>query len=139
HAATSGRFQWRTAVWELRVPMISVLFTQLATPANVRQLDLEEVLDWTENVLNRVARAEFFARFAEEHAVQYFYEPFLQAFDPELRKELGVWYTPEEIDRYMVERIDRVLREELNLPDGLADESVYILDPACGTGAYLVE
>ena len=31
----------------------------------------------------------------------------------------------------MVERVDRVLREELNLPDGLPDESVYVLDPAC--------
>lgn len=136
---TSEKFRWKTAVWELRVPMISVLFEQIATPSNLKQLDIVEVLDWTENVLNRVVREEFFARFAEEHAVQYFYEPFLQAFDPELRKELGVWYTPEEIVRYMVERVDRVLREELNLPDGLADESVYVLDPACGTGAYLVE
>lgn len=136
---TSEKFHWKTAVWELRVPMISVLFEQIATPSNLKQLDIVEVLDWTENVLNRVVREEFFAKFAEEHAVQYFYEPFLQAFDPELRKELGVWYTPEEIVRYMVERVDRVLREELNLPDGLADESVYVLDPACGTGAYLVE
>ena len=32
----------------------------------------------------------------------YFYEPFLQAFDPELRKQLGVWYTPAEVVRYMV-------------------------------------
>ena len=35
----------------------------------------------------------FFANFEESHAVQYFYEPFLQAFDPKLRKELGVWFT----------------------------------------------
>ncbi|MFM6516758.1 MAG: N-6 DNA methylase, partial [Microcystis panniformis] len=71
--------------------------------------------------------------------VQYFYEPFLQAFDPDLRKELGVWYTPPEIVRYMVARVDRVLREELNIEDGLANPDVYILDPCCGTGAYLVE
>src|ERR1035437_852779 len=38
----------------------------------------------------------------------------------------------------MVERVDRVLREELALPDGLADPNVYVLDPCCGTGAYLV-
>ncbi|MBX3266584.1 MAG: N-6 DNA methylase [Acidobacteria bacterium] len=136
---SSDKFRWKTAVWELRVPMISVLFEQIATPSNLKNLNIVEVLDWTEDVLNRVVREEFFARFAEDHAVQYFYEPFLQAFDPELRKELGVWYTPEEIVRYMVERVDRVLRTELNLPDGLADESVYVLDPACGTGAYLVE
>ncbi len=32
-----------------------------------------------------------------------------------------------------------VLREELNVPDGLADPNVYILDPCCGTGSYLIE
>ena len=71
--------------------------------------------------------------------MQYFYEPFLEAFDPELRKELGVWYTPDEVVRYMVAKVDAVLREELGVADGLADESVWVLDPCCGTGAYLVE
>jgi predicted helicase len=89
--------------------------------------------------LNRVDRKAFFENFEEGHAVQYFYEPFLQAFDPELRKELGVWYTPIEIVKYMVARVDTVLREELDIPDGLADPRVYVLDPSCGTGAYLVE
>ena len=90
-------------------------------------------------VLNRVDRGEFFKRFEDEHAVQYFYEPFLEAYDPELRKALGVWYTPPEIVKYQVARVDRVLREELDLPDGLADPNVIVLDPCCGTGAYLVE
>ena len=71
--------------------------------------------------------------------MQYFYEPFLEAFDPELRKQLGVWYTPPEIVKYMVERVDTVLRQELGLPLGLADKNVYVLDPCCGTGSYLVE
>jgi predicted helicase len=96
-------------------------------------------LNWTGAALNRVRREEFFRQFDEGQAVQYFYEPFLQAFDPDLRKELGVWYTPPEIVRYMVARVDRVLREELNIEDGLANPDVYILDPCCGTGAYLVE
>jgi len=39
----------------------------------------------------------------------------------------------------MVARVDTVLREELGVADGLADPQVYILDPCCGTGAYLVE
>ncbi len=39
----------------------------------------------------------------------------------------------------MVARVDAVLREDLGRPDGLADKDVYILDPCCGTGAYLVE
>jgi hypothetical protein len=136
---TKARFDWRTAVWYLHVPMIRALFEQLATPAKLGPLDLVEVLDWTAAALNRVDRASFFEQFHEGQAVQYFYEPFLEAFDPELRKELGVWYTPPEIVRYMVARVDAVLRSELDIPDGLADPRVYVLDPCCGTGAYLVE
>ncbi|MCL5124791.1 MAG: N-6 DNA methylase [Deltaproteobacteria bacterium] len=52
---------------------------------------------------------------------------------------MGVWYTPREIVEYMVERVDRVLREELGEPEGLASDRVYVLDPCCGTGSYLVE
>ena len=134
-----GRFDWRTAVWYMRVPMIQVLFSKVATPMNLGRLDLVEVLDWSGDALNRVDRESFFSRFEEGQAVQYFYELFLQAFDLQLRKELGVWYTPPEIVKYMVARVDTVLREELDMADGLADPNVYILDPCCGTGAYLLE
>ncbi|MGA7764932.1 MAG: type ISP restriction/modification enzyme [Candidatus Sulfotelmatobacter sp.] len=132
-------FRWREAGWWLRVPMIRALFDQVVTASRLEPLGIVEVLDWTESTLNRVERQIFFQKFQEQEAVQYFYEPFLEAFDPELRKELGVWYTPSEIVRYMVARTDRVLREELNIDDGLADSRVIVLDPACGTGAYLVE
>ncbi len=132
-------FDWQKAAWTLHVPMIASLFSQIATPQRLQPLGIAEVLDWAGAALNRVDRAAFFAKFEEEHAVQYFYEPFLQAYDPELRKDLGVWYTPPEIVQYQVERVDRVLREELSLADGLADENVVVLDPCCGTGAYLVE
>jgi hypothetical protein len=135
--AVAGGFDWRSAHWLLRVPMLRALFVQVADPARLGALGLIEVLDWTAATLNRVDRAEFFKSFDEGHAVQYFYEPFLHAFDPELRKELGVWYTPEEIVRYQVERVDAVLRSELGLADGLADPKVVVLDPCCGTGAYL--
>jgi hypothetical protein len=120
--------------------MISALFEQLLVPSRLEPLGLVDVLDWTGAVLNRIEDpAAFVEKFTEGHAVQYFYEPFLQEFDPELRKQLGVWYTPQEIVRYMVERVDTVLREELGVTEGLADENVYVLDPCCGTGAYLVE
>jgi len=139
-AAPAGpRFDWRTAAWTLRVPVIQALFTQIATPTRLGSLGLVPVLDLAAAALNRVDRRAFFSRFEQHHAVQYFYEPFLEAFDPELRKELGVWYTPPEIVKYMVARVDTVLREELDVPDGLADPRVYVLDPCCGTGAYLVE
>lgn len=139
HPKPEERFDWRNAAWTLHVPMIKSLFDQIATPSRLKALGVDQVLDWAGNVLNRVDRALFFQKFQEEHAVQYFYEPFLKAYDPELRKELGVWYTPPEIVAYQVERVDRVLREELGIADGLADEQVVVLDPCCGTGAYLVE
>ncbi len=132
-------FDWEKASKYLHVPILRKLFRELADPVKLDEWKLAEVLDWTAGVLNRVDRTAFFAKFQDAEAVQYFYEPFLEAFDPKLRKELGVWYTPPEIVEYMVARVDAVLREELDRPDGLADESVYVLDPCCGTGAYLAE
>lgn len=88
-----GVFNWKTAIETLHVPFINTLYHQLSHPQRLKDLNLVEVLDWTAGVLNRVKRADFFANFAEDHAVQYFYEPFLAEFDPGLRKDLGVWYT----------------------------------------------
>jgi hypothetical protein len=102
-------FDWRTAVYELKAPMIRALYYQVAEPTKLENLGLVELLDQTNKVLNRIIKQEFFQKFSESHAVQYFYEPFLENFDPELRKQLGVWYTPEEIVRYMVARVDTVL------------------------------
>ncbi len=132
-------FDWQKAAHDLHVPMVSALFEQLTMPSKLKGLNIAEVLDWTTDALNRVDQAAFFKKFESGRAVQYFYEPFLDAFDAALRKKLGVWYTPEEIVRYQVATVDRVLRDELGVPDGLADENVVVLDPCCGTGAYLVE
>ncbi|MEO6067045.1 MAG: N-6 DNA methylase, partial [Gemmatimonadales bacterium] len=140
HPPTSKAvFNWRESIWTLRVPMIKALFEQVATPAQLGQLGLVGILENTGEVLDRVDRAAFFQKFQEAEAVQYFYEPFLEAFDPALRKELGVWYTPREVVQYQVARVDTVLREELGIKRGLADEQVVVLDPCCGTGAYLIE
>ncbi|WP_419860066.1 type ISP restriction/modification enzyme [Candidatus Palauibacter sp.] len=135
----SARFNWREAVWHLRAPVLRALFQQVADPGRLQRLGLVEVLDWTAAALDRVDRKAFFSRFNEGEAVPYFYEPFLQAFDPALRRQLGVWYTPLEVVRYMVARVDRALKDDLGIADGLAAENVYVLDPCCGTGAYLAE
>ena len=135
----TGSFNWHDAVWLLRAPVLKELFFQLSNPAPLQALGLVEVLDWTAAALNRVDREAFFVKFGEGEVVPYFYEPFLQAFDPELRKQLGVWYTPAEVVRYMVARVDQALKQDLGIPDGLAGENVYVLDPCCGTGAYLAE
>ena len=134
-----GGFDWLTAVRHLRAPVLRALFHQLSDPGRLQPLGLVEVLDWSGATLDRVDRAAFFARFSEGEAVPYFYEPFLEAFDPALRKQLGVWYTPTEVVRYMVARVDKALKDDLGIPEGLAAENVYVLDPCCGTGAYLAE
>jgi hypothetical protein len=135
----SGAFEWRSAVWFLRVPMLQALFQQVSDPSRLQALDIVELLDWAAGALNRVDRKQFFARFKDAEAVQYFYEPFLEAFDPELRKQLGVWYTPPEVVRYMVTRVDLALKSDLGIADGLAADNVYILDPCTGTGSFLAE
>ena len=137
--ATAGEFRWHDTVWNLNVPVLQELFQQMAAPGQLQPLGLVEVLDWTAAALDRVDREAFFRQFSEGEAVPYFYEPFLEAFDPELRKQLGVWYTPPEVVRYMVARVDRALKDDLGIPEGLAAENVYVLDPCCGTGAYLAE
>ena len=143
----AGSFNWHEAVWHLRAPVLRALFQQLSDPGRLRPLGLVEVLDWTAAALDRVDKEAFFTRFdasmspsgSGSEAVPYFYEPFLEAFDPRLRKELGVWYTPNEVVRYMVARVDRALKDDLGIADGLAADNVYVLDPCCGTGAYLAE
>ena len=135
----AGPFDWRTSVWHLRAPVLRTLFQQLSSPSQLQPLGLVELLDWTAAALDRVDRAAFFDRFDAGEAVPYFYEPFLEAFDPELRKQLGVWYTPAEVVRYMVARVDLALKEDLGIADGLAADNVFVLDPCCGTGTYLAE
>lgn len=69
--------------------------------------------------------------------ILYFYEYFLQTFDPEARERYGVYYTPVPVVRYMVSALDRSIRENLAM-QGLRDPNVTILDPATGTGTYLL-
>lgn len=136
--APSERFQWRQAGWHLRVPIVRGLFEKIATYSTLRPLGVDEVMDWTEDVLARVDRVRFFDRFEHRLAVQYFYEPFLEHFDARLREQFGVWYTPTEVVDYMVERVDQTLRSEFGIEKGLADDRVVVLDPCVGTGSYLL-
>ena len=135
----SGPFRWRESEWHLQTPVLRALFHQISDPDRLQNLGLVEVLDWTTAALDRVEKSLFFSKFKEGDAVPYFYEPFLEAFDPKLRKQMGVWYTPKEVVQYMVARVDNALKDDLKIPLGLAADNVYVLDPCCGTGAFLAE
>ena len=73
-----------------------------------------------------------------EDIIIHFYEPFLAAYKPKMREGRGVYYTPEPVVSYMVRSVDILLKDKFNKPLGLADPEVMILDPACGTGTFLL-
>ena len=66
----------------------------------------------------------------------YFYEQFLAAYDPKLRKSRGVYFTPVEVVRCQVRLAAELLRERFGKQSGFADDGVTVLDPAVGSGAY---
>lgn len=95
--------------------------------------------------------------------VIHFYEPFLAAYDKELKNKRGVFFTPRPVVSYIVQSVHELLQNEFGLDDGLAstdtwgdvakriaglkipegvnatDPFVCILDPATGTGTFLFE
>jgi hypothetical protein len=75
----------------------------------------------------------------DSEAWLFFYEEFLAEYDPKLRRETGSYYTPVPVVREMVRLSDDALRDRFGLNRGLADRSVTVLDPAVGTGTYLLE
>ncbi len=68
----------------------------------------------------------------------YFYEHFLSAYDPKLRKDSGVYYTPVEVVKCQVALVDDLLRTTLGKAGGFTNKDVITLDPAVGTGTYLL-
>ncbi len=70
----------------------------------------------------------------------YFYEEFLDIYDRPLRKQTGSYYTPPEVVTAMVRLTDEALRspERFGLEDGLASSEVTTVDPAVGTGTFLL-
>lgn len=68
----------------------------------------------------------------------HFYEDFLTEYDPKLRKDAGAYYTPVEVVQAQVRICDDLLRQRMKKPMGFATGGVNVLDPAVGTGTYLL-
>lgn len=68
----------------------------------------------------------------------HFYEDFLAEYDPKLRKDAGAYYTPVEVVQAQVRLVDDLLRKKLNKQHGFATGGVNVIDPAVGTGTYLL-
>ena len=132
--------------------------------------DIDVRIEWIVNDLADIFRATDVAELLKNFgkATQtldpfiHFYEDFLAEYDPNLRKQRGVWYTPEPVVKFIVRAVDDILKTEFDLPMGIAStdkttiqletqskdrrtktgvklvdkeiHKVQILDPATGTG-----
>ena len=85
----------------------------------------------------------------------HFYEEFLEEYNPKIREEFGVWYTPAQVVHFIVDAVNEILIKEFGIENGLANNSkieitdhngdskeihrIQVLDPATGTGTFLAE
>lgn len=106
----------------------------LTNPRWVRHLSVVETLrrvvgniDWDDVQLGKF------------DAYTTLYETFLAEYDPKLRRQSGTYYTPDPVARAMVGFADHVLKTRLGKARGFAADDVTVVDPAMGTGTFLVE
>ncbi len=142
-------FDRQKAAYEIPspIPFIQKMFHLIVGPQLNNAPFVHYVNDLT-RLLNNVNMHALLADFGRgtglRDPIMHFYETFLDAYDPELRKKRGVYYTPEAVIGYIVRSVDMLLKERFGCAEGLADSSKYgdshrvlILDPACGTGSFL--
>lgn len=127
------------------------------------ELGVSEVVELLDDANLEAVVMDFGDLKPEEDPVIHFYELFLKEYDRHQKISRGVFYTPRPVVSYIVRSVDELLRTEFGLEDGLADATtwsemarrhkdltipegvppdqdfVQILDPACGTGTFLVE
>ena len=154
HEPANGPFTRQSAAFAETTPFLREIFGQIAGPGMDDRVAW--IVDDLAYLLDRADMASILSEFGkktrQEDPVVHFYEDFLAAYDPRLRKMRGVYYTPEPVVSYIVRSVDHLLRDRFGLADGLADTStvasedgkisrprVTILDPAAGTGTFLRE
>jgi predicted helicase len=122
-----------------KIPFLQGLFK------TVIQTDIITQIDWAiDNLIELFAKVDmgnllenFSQETNREDPVVHFYETFLGAYEADLRKSRGVYYTPESVVNFIVKAVNSILEKDFNLPNGLANNKVIILDPATGTGIFL--
>ncbi|MDE0324174.1 MAG: N-6 DNA methylase [Candidatus Poribacteria bacterium] len=121
-------------------PFLIQLFHHVDSPTlekNVTYI-LDDIEILLRNVSKEMLRTAFSVQTHLEDPVIHFYETFLAEYDPQRRVDRGVYYTPPQVISYIVRSVDSLLKTELNKSDGLADDNTLILDPATGTGGFLL-
>lgn len=114
-------------------------FISLGDPPKPLQViidDIAEILDVTD--VNRILQ-DYFTEGKGDDPIIHFYETFLSVYDPSIRDKRGVYYTPEPVVKHIVKAVHQLLKTRFDIPDGLADEQVTLLDPAGGTLTFPAE
>jgi predicted helicase len=106
-------------------------------PESINHL-LDDLVALLDNTDTRQLRKEIAAGELERDLGVYFYEHFLEQYDAGERMNRGVYYTPPELVRYLVRATHEVLIQHFGLSRGLADSHVILLDPAAGTGTFVL-
>lgn len=121
-------------------PLLRGLFKELADEDNLDprwSWHASDIADLLGASNMRAISEDMGKEIGREDPIVHFYEMFLKRYDPKIRETRGVYYTPEPVVSYIVRSVDHLLKEDFGKPDGLADKSVMILDPAVGTGTFL--
>ncbi len=121
-------------------PFLKDLFYQIASPKLTKNIKfiLDDIARLLRNVPTEMLQTSLAPTDDFEDHVIHFYEPFLKEYNSKLKIDRGVFYTPRQVISYIVRSVDALLKSELNRPDGLADDNTLILDPATGTGGFLL-
>ena len=141
---SSGDFTLRTAVDFLpkSVPIFKDLYQLTGGTVDPITPEIHNATEILIEQLNFADIEKIYKKLVEhkpgEDPVIQFYEPFLSEYDPKEREARGVYYTPKPVVDYIIRSVDYILKTKFNKPKGMGDESVQILDPATGTGTFLM-
>ena len=100
--------------------------------------EISASLSITQRIIHEIPPDVLQATSATKDPWLFFYEDFLASYDPKLRKEAGVYFTPLEVVRCQVRLSDEILQKQLGRNMGFVEAGVSTLDPAAGTGTYLL-
>ena len=139
NATNFSRFTAYTALPRSN-PFLRRLFYYIASPELDNNLTwiLDDIADLLRNVPTEMLRTAFDAQTHIADPIIHFYETFLAEYDATRRVARGVYYTPPQAISYIVRSVDSLLKTDLHKPDGIADGNALILDPATGTGGFLL-
>lgn len=138
-----GEFNRKLAIFDIphNIGILRDIFEYISLGDPPTQL--EWIVDEISNVLASVDVKKIFSEFHQtgkgKDPVYHFYETFLAEYDPDVREQRGVYYTPESAVSYIVRSINILLKEKFGLSDGLADENVTVLDPGGGTLTFIAK